>query len=204
MGLNYHVCSWVFPYCFYPLYLLGLVHHGIPWCSSPMFSHQTWRTYHDFIATGAGLFVGPLCGIIPGFFLEYFTLLCRVSGAIQQACFVMFYPISKIACMIFPALAREDLLGVGCLVRFSSLNFPYITGFFGIWPSFGFRSCCSFVDIPWNIHAFEHLTCFLVGLPLKSPALYIGLLFPAIRNGMEEDLVYFFGGDLIEGTWSGE
>ena len=42
-----------------------------------------------FVASGAGLFlfVGLLCGILFGLFLNYFALFSRVPGAMHQAYF---------------------------------------------------------------------------------------------------------------------
>ena len=76
--------------------------------------------------------MGPLHGLIRGLFLEYFTLLRRVSRALHQACFVTGWPISHMACMIFLALASVALIVVGCQGRFYSLTVTAITGMVGI------------------------------------------------------------------------
>ena len=88
------------------------------------------------------------------------------------------------ACMIIIALASASLLGVGWQGRPPSLTFPAMTGTVGIFPSGGFRRCYFFVYFICNLHALEHLTYLLVGLPINTTYLWIGLLCPAVRNSV--------------------
>ena len=154
-----------------------------------------------FVASTVGLFVFVWLpySVLLGIFLEYFTLLCIVPGEMHQAYFVTSRLIARMACIIFLELASTALPGVGWIGIFSSLTFPATVGTFGICSSGGFRRCYSFVYLLCNLHVFEHLICFLVGLPFKVPALYIVLLFPYVRNSMEDDLVYLFVGNLLGG-----
>ena len=102
--------------------------------------------------------------------------------------------------MIFLVLAGAAIFVGFWRGGFSSLAFPDMNGTVGFCPGDGFRSCSSFIYLLLNLHALEHLSCFPVGLTLKVPALYIGLLCPAVRNGAEENLIYFFGEHLLGGT----
>ena len=91
--------------------------------------------------------------------------------------------------MIFLTLVSTALLGVGWRGGYSSLLFPTMNGTICFCPCGGFRRCFSFVDLIRNLNAFTYLACLLVGPPLKVPTLLAGLILPAVRNGMEEDLL---------------
>ena len=58
------------------------------------------------------VFLGPLCGLLLGVFLEYFTLFRRVSGSMHKAFFVTGHPIAQMTFMIFLMLSRAALLGI--------------------------------------------------------------------------------------------
>ena len=80
----------IFYPAFPPSFLLGvfsMVLHAV------YFLHYSVKldglTTLDF-STGAGLFVGPLHGVIAGVLLQYFTILRGVSGDMQQAFFSPF------------------------------------------------------------------------------------------------------------------
>ena len=124
-----------------------------------------------FVASGSGFFVGPLHIVLIGLLLDYFTIFHILYRAMHQACFVANWTIAWIACMIILSLDIAALLGVGCQGIFCSLMFPDVTGTVGICPSDGFRRCSSFVYFILNLHALEHLACFLVGILLTVPAL---------------------------------
>ena len=126
-----------------------------------------------FVAAGAELFifVWTLCGLLLGVLLKYSTLLRRVPGDIYQACFIIGWPIARMACMIFLALSSAALIGVGWRGGFYHLTFPENNGTFGLCPGGDFRRRSSFVDVLRNFHAFKFCACLLVGIPLKVPAL---------------------------------
>ena len=73
-----------------------------------------------------------LRGVIGGVILEYFALLRRVLGAMQQACFTSGQPIAMMDCIYCPALVSADRLGVGSRSVFSSISFPAMTGTVGV------------------------------------------------------------------------
>ena len=67
------------------------------------------------ISSGACFFffVWPLCDVLIRVFLEYFTLICRVSGYMHQAyLFCTGRLIARMACMICLALARAAHIGL--------------------------------------------------------------------------------------------
>ena len=74
-----------------------------------------------------------------------------------------------------------------------SLTFYAKTEMVGIFPNGCFRRCYPFIYFICNLHAFKHVVCCLVGTPLKLPALYIGLILPAVGESMEENFVELFG-----------
>ena len=82
------------------------------------------------------IFMWPLCGVIFGLFLKYFTLLRKVSSAMQQTCFLCTGCfLDQRYCIFSPALASTDLLGIGRQGGFSSLSFPDMNVMVGIFPS---------------------------------------------------------------------
>ena len=62
-----------------------------------------------------------------------------------------------------------SLIEVGWKDGLSLLKFPAMTGKVGLFPIGGFRGCFSFVDILWNLYAFEHISCFVVSIDLEVP-----------------------------------
>ena len=173
MSMHWIFHSWVFYSGFPPFSSLGWFQHGIPGCLPPASWRQTWWTYHSFFTSVAGffVFVEPLRNVLLEVFLEYFTLFCIVSGAMHQECFVTGRPIALMSCMGFLDLVSAAILGIGWWGGFYYLMFPDIIGTVGICPGGSFRRCSYFVEFLRNLHALEHLACFLVALPLKSPAL---------------------------------
>ena len=80
-------------------------------------------------------------------------------------------------CIIYLALASAALHMVDWKGVFSSLTFSSIAGTVGILPVVSvFRMCSSFVDLLCHFHSFKQFACLLVGLPLKVPYLYVGLI----------------------------
>ena len=67
-----------------------------------------------FVAAGGAffLFIWLLCGIILGLFREYFELLCRMPGAMHQACVCTVWQIVWMACIICIVIASAALLRV--------------------------------------------------------------------------------------------
>ena len=68
-----------------------------------------------FIAARAALYfiVWPLCNVLGGIFLRYFSIFHRLPGAMQQAYFSSVRPIAWMAYIFCLALDIADLLGVG-------------------------------------------------------------------------------------------
>ena len=95
------------------------------------------------------------------------------------------------------ALAGAALLRVDLGGGFYSLTFSAMTGMVNFCPVGVFRSVTTFVDLLRNFHAFKHSACILVGPFLKIPPLWIGLLFPRVGCGVEEDIVQFFWGHIL-------
>ena len=126
-----------------------------------------------FIAAGAGLLVleWPLCCILFGVLLKYFSPSYIVTGSMQQACFCTGISIYWMACIIFIELASAALLGVGWRGVLSSVKFPTMTGMVGLFPVGIFRSFPSFVYLLRNLHGFKHAAFVLVVPYLKVTAL---------------------------------
>ena len=83
--------------------------------------------------------------ILGGFILEYFTLLRRLLGAMQQACFTSGQTITRMACIYCLALVSATRLRVGRKGGLSSISLPYMTDTVGVYPKWSFRSVSAFV-----------------------------------------------------------
>ena len=65
----------------------------------------------------------PLLVVLLGLFLEYFILLHRLSGAINQACFVTGWLIAHMDCMIFLRFPERPFLRLVGKDDFNPLRF---------------------------------------------------------------------------------
>ena len=158
-----------FPW-FFPSFFLGWVHHGLLCCSHLLLHRWTWRSYHVFVASGAGFFfiVWPLRGILGRVLLEYFEIFRRVLGAMRQACFPSGRTIARIAWISCLALSSAAFIRVGRKSSFSSISFLAMTGTVGICPNWSLRSCSTFVEFFRDYHSFEHITYSLVALKFRT------------------------------------
>ena len=128
------------------------------------------NTIFSAVRAGFFLLMWPLHIILLGIFPEFFTLCHRVPGAMHQAYFVIGCTIDLMACMFFFALTSSARLGVGCRGGYSSITFTAMTGSVIFCHGGIFIRFSSFVYLLHNIHELEHVSCLLVGLPLKIPA----------------------------------
>ena len=159
------------------------------------------------VVSGAGslVLVWMLRVALLGVFFKYFTLFQRLPGAMQHACiFSNDWRITWMACIVYLALARADLLGIGWRGGCSSIFIPVITGTDGFWLLSIFGSCYSFVDCLRDFHALKHITCILIGSSFKIPSLYVGLFCPQVRDSVKENIVQLFRVYFHGGAWSRE
>ena len=163
------------------------MHHGIPWCLPLVSFRLTWRSFHAFSCRWSRLL--SICVVASQSTSQIITwVLFTLPYSSRNHAPSMFFTgrlIYRMVLMIFLALAGVALLGVGWRGILSYLNFPSMTDMVGICPNGCFIRCYPFVDLLWNFHAFWNVSCCLVDITLKVPALYIGLLCSDVGDCME-------------------
>ena len=104
-----------------------------------------------------------------------------MPGALQQACFINVWRISRMDLIMFLAISGAALLGVGWKRGLSSLRFTTVTSTVGIYCVGCFRRCYHFVELLSNLYLLKHLIRIPVCLELETPTLEICLIGPAVR-----------------------
>ena len=114
----------------------------------------------------------PMISILIIVFIEVFTILHGVSGAIQQASFLPGRPIARMFWLIFLELSRTTLIVVDWKGIFYLLEFPVITvTVFICLVVGGFRSFYSLVYLFCHFHGVKNSACLLVVIFLEVPSL---------------------------------